>query len=201
MKKLILASSSKSRLGLLKSVGIVPDLLLSPDIDESHLKKETPRNLSSRLADQKATKAFEMFKESNNYTEGHLLVSADTVAAVGRRVLEKAASDDDVRSYLNLCSGRNCRVYSSFCVVDCDTGRRCLKTVETRLKIRVLSKHDVEFYVKLGDGIGKAGGFGIAGYAETFIKKIVGSYSAVIGLPMTELDLTLRSFGFHQRIL
>jgi septum formation protein len=194
MKQLILASSSEGRLTMLKKIGIIPDRIIVPDINESHIKKETPKNLSRRLAKEKA---FKVLDGEQDMTDS-LILSGDTVCCRGRIILEKASNDYDVRRYLELTSNKMARIYSSFCLVDCKTKHFVLKTVETRIKMKKITKEEMDFYVTLGEGVGKAGGYTICGFAECFVEKIIGSYSNVIGLPLTQVNNALRSFGYHR---
>jgi septum formation protein len=199
MKKLILASTSPSRLKILNTIGIFPDEVMAPDIDESHEKNEHPSLLSARLALGKAMKIYETIDKSifNDY----LILSADTVSCKGRRILDKASNDEDVRSYLSLLSGGGSRIYSSFCIIDVSNGKISKKTCETRVKFRKLSKNDIDLYVSIGDGIGKAGGYAIEGYGEVFIEKISGSISNIRGFPSMKVDLALKSLGYNYRKL
>ena len=203
MKKLILASSSQSRLDILKKLNIVPNEIIAPDVDETPLKKEKGHLLSKRLAKIKAFKVLEIVERDivNNLrmnANDTLILSGDTVAVCRGVIMEKAVSNEDVKRYLKLSSGRSVRVYTSFCLIDIKSKKFALKTVETRLKCKCLTNKEIESYVILGDGIGKAGGFAISGFGECFIEKIIGSYSAVMGIPSLQIMNCLNSFGFYQ---
>jgi septum formation protein len=206
MKRLVLASSSKGRLSVLKKLHITPDEILSPDVDESHLKKEKPRDLSIRLAKIKAFEVLRLLKQRDNFNEiknNTLILAGDTVACRGLIILEKAANDADVERYLRLLSDRNCRVYSSFCIIDVANENFVLKTVETRIKVKKLSENEIKLYVNMQEGIGKAGGFTVDGFGESFVQQMVGSYSNVIGLPSLQVSNCLKSFGYkiHNNII
>ena len=194
MSRLILGSSSKSRIEILKNhLGLVPNVVLSPDVDEVFDKTEDPRLISFRLANEKMQKVIKTF----DYQKGDVAITADTVVAKGRRVVDKALNDDDVRRSLNLLSGCNHRIYTTVCVSDFTDVRT--RTVETRIKFKHFSTEDIEFYVKSGEGIGKAGGYGISGLAESFVINIIGSSSNVIGLPSYQTANLLKSFGFCKK--
>jgi len=187
---LILASSSKSRLSILKSLQLEPSIIASPEVDESHLKNETPLNLSKRLASLKAQKIFNEYK--TNHTD-LTVIAADTVVCVGRKILEKASSKEDIESYLRAMSGRNHTVYTSICIIY-DNGKEYKRTSKTKVKFKRLTEAEIYQYSSLNEGLGKAGGYSIAGIAESFIININGSYSGVIGLPTQYI----RNFFFNR---
>jgi septum formation protein len=174
MTRLILASASPRRLALLAQIGITPDEVIAADIDETPLKKETPRALALRLARTKA----EAVK-----AEGRVL-AADTVVAVGRRVLPKAETESEARECLALLSGRGHRVYTGVALRRAGDTRARL--VETRVTFKVLSPAEIETYIASGEWKGKAGGYGVQGLASRYITNIVGSYSNIVGLPLYE---------------
>jgi septum formation protein len=175
MTRLILASASPRRLALLAQIGITPDDVIAADIDETPLKKETPRALALRLARAKAgaVKA----KDAR-------VLSADTVVAVGRRVLPKAETQAQARACLALLSGRGHRVYTGV-VLKTPSGVRT-RLVETRVTFKVLSAVEIEAYIASGEWKGKAGGYAAQGLAGRYITNIVGSYSNIVGLPLFE---------------
>ena len=175
MTRLILASASPRRLALLAQIGIAPDEVIAADIDETPLSKETPRNLALRLARQKA----EAVKAENA-----IILAADTVVAVGRRVLPKAETEQEARQCLRLLSGRSHRVYTGVAVKTAGAMRDRL--VETRVAFKVLSAAEIEIYIASKEWQGKAGGYAAQGLAGRYITSIIGSYSAVIGLPLYE---------------
>jgi len=187
MTRLILASASPRRLALLAQIGITPDEVIAADIDETPLKDETPRNLALRLARQKA--------EAVN-ADGAIILAADTVVAVGRRVLPKAESEQEARECLRLLSGRSHRVYTGVAVLDRassdahDAGLKArgprTRLVETRVAFKVLSAAEIEAYIASNEWHGKAGGYAAQGLAGRYITSIIGSYSSVIGLPLFE---------------
>jgi len=192
--KLVLASGSPRRLGLLNQGGIEPDQLLPAEVDEVPLKGELPRALATRLARIKAEAALESIRRSDEL-RGSFIVAADTVVAVGRRILPKAELLDEAAQCLRLLSGRNHRVYSGVCVVTPKEAFR-QRLVETRVRFKRLSQDDLEAYLASGEWRGKAGGYAIQGLAGAFVVKIVGSYSNVVGLPLYETVALLGGEGY-----
>ncbi len=186
---LVLASASPRRLDLLRQVGIAPDRIDPADIDETPLAKETPRLLALRLARGKA-----MAAASRN--AGAFVIGADTVVAVGRRVLPKAETEAQARHCLGLLSGRGHRVMTGLCALAPD-GRRAERLVETRLTFKRLSKDEVETYIASGEWRGKAGGYAIQGRAGGFVIELQGSYPSVVGLPLYETLCLLEGLGFR----
>ena len=185
MGRLTLASASPRRRDLLAQIGVVPDDIAAADIDETPLRTETPRDLALRLAISKAQAVT---------AEGHVL-AADTVVCLGRRILPKADSADEVRDCLKLLSGRNHRVITAIAVV-APGGKLTSRAVETRLSFKRLSAAEIDAYAQSGEGEGKAGGYGIQGRAGGFVIKLIGSYTAVVGLPLYETRCLLQGAGF-----
>ena len=192
--KLVLASGSPRRLGLLNQGGIEPDQLLPAEVDEVPLKGELPRALATRLARIKAEAALESIRRSDEL-RGSFIVAADTVVAVGRRILPKAELLDEAAQCLRLLSGRNHRVYSGVCVVTPKESFR-QRLVETRVRFKRLSQEDLEAYLASGEWRGKAGGYAIQGLAGSFVVKLVGSYTNVVGLPLYETAGLLAGEGY-----
>lgn len=192
--KLVLASASPRRLQLLERVGLRPDLLNPSDIDETPLKRETPRALSIRLARAKAERAYEMPMVQAQGPNAFIL-AADTVVGLGRRILPKAMTEDEARDCLSLLSGRSHWVYSTVCLIAPGKrmSRRC---VETKVRFKRLSREDADSYIACGEWRGKAGGYAIQGRAEAFVRWLSGSYSAVVGLPLYETVHLLEGAGY-----
>ena len=192
--KLVLASGSPRRLALLNQAGIEPDSLQPAEIDEIPVKGELPRALANRLAREKAQVALASVKIDEEL-RGSYIVAADTVVAVGRRVMPKAEMLEDAAACLRMLSGRNHRVYTGVCLVTPkETFRQRL--VETRVRFKRLSGEDLEAYLASGEWRGKAGGYAIQGLAGTFVVKMVGSYSNVVGLPLYETLSLLSGEGY-----
>ena len=192
--KLVLASGSPRRLGLLNQAGIEPDSLLPSEVGEVPNKGELPRALATRLARAKAEAALNMV-HLDEELRGAFILAADTVVAVGRRIMPKAEMIDEAAACLRLLSGRNHRVYTAVCVVTPKEAFRH-RLVETRVRFKRLSKEDLEAYLASGEWRGKAGGYAIQGLAGAFVVKIVGSYSSVVGLPLFETLGLLAGEGY-----
>ena len=187
--KLIIASASPRRRQLLAQAGVIPDAIDTPDIDETPLKGELPQALAGRLAQEKAHAVAR--RSSVAYVLG-----ADTVVAVGRRILGKAETPDDVRAMLGLLSGRRHRVLTGVCLIAPD-GRSHRRTVETTVRVKRLTEADSAAYVTSREGEGKAGGYAIQGLFERHVLAIHGSYSNIVGLPLYETMCLLSGAGYQ----
>lgn len=188
-QRLVLASASPRRLDLLRQIGMEPDSVMAAEVDESPLKDETPRLLAIRLAVTKAARV--AADEPLAYVLG-----ADTIVALGRRVLPKAETAGEVRACLELLSGRAHRVLTAVAVV-APGGRTANRLVETRVRFKRLSPQDIEGYLASGEGVGKAGGYGVQGRAGGFVTSLQGSYPAVVGLPLYETASLLGGLGYR----
>lgn len=199
--KLILASGSPRRVELLRQAGLEPDHLIATDIDETPAKSEHPRTLARRLSRDKAVAAIAALKDDPNWTN-RFVVTADTVVAVGRRILDKTEIANEASTALAMLSGRTHRVYTGVCVVT-PNDRLRQKVVETRVRFKRLSRVEVETYIASGQWRGKAGGYAIQGLAAAFVARIVGSYTNVVGLPLLETVNLLAGEGYdvHARWL
>ncbi|MFP5447453.1 MAG: Maf family protein [Alphaproteobacteria bacterium] len=186
--RLVLASASPRRLDLLAQLGLTPDEVCAADVNEAPLKGETPRRCALRLAQDKAGRIAES-------RPGAYVLAADTVVAAGRRILPKAETDDEVRGCLNLLSGRSHRVYTAV-VLRGPGGRQAERLVETRVTFKRLAEDELTAYLASGEGLGKAGGYGIQGRAGGFVLNLQGSYPAVVGLPLYETLCLLRGLGY-----
>ena len=196
--KLVLASGSPRRLALLNQAGIEPDSLQPAEVDEIPVKGELPRALANRLAKTKAQAALASVKIDEEL-RGSYILAADTVVAVGRRVMPKAEMLDEAAACLRLLSGRNHRVYTGICLVTPKEAFR-QRLVETRVRFKRLSNEDLEAYLASGEWRGKAGGYAVQGLAGAFVVKLVGSYTNVVGLPLYETVLMLDGDGFPVRL-
>ena len=197
LKKLVLASASPRRVELLQQAGIEPDRLIPADIDETPLKAEHPRSLAKRLARAKAEKALRRLRADGEAGNAFVL-AADTVVAVGRRILPKTEYADEASNCLRLLSGRSHRVYTGICLFT-PAGKPRQRLVETRVRFKRLSREELESYLATGEWRGKAGGYAIQGLAGTFVVKLVGSYSNVVGLPLYETVSLLAGDGYDVR--
>jgi septum formation protein len=196
--KLVLASASPRRLALLEQIGVVPDRLEPADIDETPEKREVPKALAARLAETKATTSGEKLRHFEDGSET-LVIAADTVVAVGRRILPKANSLVEASECLDMLSGRAHRVYTAV-VLRTTSGKLRTRVVETRVRFKRLSRLEKEAYLASGEWEGKAGGYAIQGLASAFVIKLIGSYSNVVGLPLYETANLLIGEGYklHQ---
>ena len=191
--KLVLASGSPRRLALLEQAGIAPDLLSPADMDETPQKAEAARSLAKRLAREKALIAVESMKRIDE-TDAFVL-AADTVVAVGRRILPKCEQLDEASACLRLLSGRAHRVYTGVTLVT-PKGAVRQRLVETRVRMKKLSSDEFDSYLASGEWRGKAGGYAIQGIAGAFVIKLVGSYTNVVGLPLYETIQLLQGEGY-----
>jgi septum formation protein len=197
LQKLILASGSPRRVELLQQAGIEPDQLFPTDIDETPQHAEHPRSLAKRLCRQKAEKATASLS-SDEGAKGAYILSADTVVAVGRRILPKAELMDEANYCLQLLSGRAHHVYTGICLVT-PSGKIRQKLVESKVRFKRLSKDEMQAYLASGEWRGKAGAYAIQGLAGIFVVKLIGSYSNVVGLPLYETVSLLTGEGFNVR--
>jgi septum formation protein len=192
--KLVLASASPRRLSLLERAGIVPDLLNPADIDETPARRETPRRLSLRLAQEKA-KAVQHAPQVKALGSLVYILACDTVVGLGRRNLPKAETEEQAVDCLWLLSGRAHWVYSAVCLID-PKGTVRTRCSETKVRFKRFSREDVDTYIKSGEWRGKAGGYAIQGRAEVFVRHLSGSHSGVIGLPLYETIHLLQGAGY-----
>ena len=183
---LILASASPRRRDLLAQIGIVPDAIHPAEIDETPKPGELPRVLARRLAREK----------SEAVSADGFVLAADTVVAVGRRILPKAETETEARDCLALLSGRTHRVFTGISVRGPD-GRTAERIVVSRVEFKRLSEAEIDAYIATGDWQGKAGGYAIQGPAGAFIPTIHGSYSAIVGLPLYETRALLTGLGWR----
>ena len=183
---LVLASASPRRLDLLAQIGIVPDRVLAPDIDETPAQDETPRIYAQRLARAKAAAVD---------APGCLVLAADTVVAAGRRILPKAETETDARRCLALLSGRRHRVMTAVVLAAPDR-RPTERLVTSIVAFARLTTPQIDAYLASGEWQGKAGGYAIQGRAASFVRFLSGSYSNVVGLPLFETAQLLRGAGW-----
>lgn len=194
-QRLILASGSPRRLDLLAQVGITPDRLLPMDLDETPKRAEHPRSLARRLAHEKAEAAFQAVRTDPAWA-GSYILAADTVVAVGRRILGKPDYVEEASASLHLLSGRSHWVYTGLCLIT-PAGQARIKVVETKVRFKRLAAHEIMAYIESGEWRGKAGGYAIQGFAGAFVQKIAGSYTGVVGLPLHETAQLLIGEGYE----
>jgi septum formation protein len=188
MRRLILASASPRRLDLLARIGVTPDAVVPADIDESVARGELPREHAARLAREKAEAVAAQEPDA-------LVLAADTVVAVGRRILPKVEDEQTLRACMKLLSGRRHRVMTG--VVLAVPGEKLReRLVETMIAMKRLSDAEIDYYAGHGEWRGKAGGYALQGYGEVYVRHICGSYSNVVGLPLAETRVLLKSAGY-----
>lgn len=185
--RLILASASPRRRDLLAQCGIAPDAIRPADIDESPLPDETPRQTAMRLAEGKARAAAEA---------GAFVLAADTIVAVGRRILGKPADEAEARRFLELLSGRQHRVLTGVALLSPD-GRLSSRISETFVRFKRLEAAEIDSYIGSDEWRGKAGAYAVQGMAESFVTRLNGSWSGVVGLPLYETLALLRGAGWR----
>lgn len=184
--RLILGSGSPRRLELLGQLGVTPDAVQPPDINEDPKDGETPRVYCKRITAEKVA-AIEAAADD-------LVLCADTTVALGRRILGKPESEDEARSFLKLLSGRRHRVITAVAARQGDVIRD--RVVVSQIKLKQLSDPELDAYVASGEWHGKAGGYGIQGRAAVFAPWIEGSFTGIVGLPLAETAHLLQSFGY-----
>ncbi len=189
--RLVLASASSRRLKLLNRIGYTPDRVVPAAIDEMPRKCEIPRSFALRMAIEKA--------HAVAIDNGEIVLGADTVVAVGRRIIGKPDDEAQAESFLKLLSGRRHRVFTAVAVRNHDQMKSRL--VESTVRMKRLSQEELATYLQSREWLGKAGGYGIQGLAEQFIPWIGGSYSGIMGLPLHETRNLLISFGLKPKAL
>lgn len=185
---LILGSSSVARLELLSSVGLAPDRIEKPVVDESLKQHETHQNYVRRIAKEKAL--------SITTSDTDFLIAADTIVTKGRNILRSTDDGIQAREYLKSLSGRRHNVFTAFCIKH--NGLLNLNLVKTSLKMRLLTEKEINEYIASKEWVGCAGGYGIQGRAKGFFPFISGCFSNVIGLPLPKLISVLKGMGFSQ---
>ena len=186
--RLVLASASPRRLELLGQVGLQPDSVVAAVLDETPMRNETPSQLARRLAQGKMTQV-------RGKAPGRFVLGADTVVAVGRRILPKPAGEVAARRCLELLSGRRHHVYTAVAAAAPD-GRERLRLVDSVVTFKRLTPTEIDAYLECGEWRGKAGGYAIQGRAARFVRFLRGSYSNVVGLPLFETVNMLEGLGY-----
>ncbi len=185
---LILASASPRRVELLARLGVTADAIDPADIDETHRKAERPHDYARRMAAEKAAVVDTRHRSA-------LVLAADTVVAAGPRILPKAEDEATARTCLTLLSGRRHRVLSAVCLIDA-AGKAHHRLSESILTFKRLSSVEIDTYIAGGEWHGKAGGYAIQGYAESYVRALSGSHSGVMGLPLFETRALLASASY-----
>lgn len=191
--KLILASASPRRRDLLAQAGITPDAISPADIDETPRRAEMPRVYALRIASEKAQK----IASGLTAHDTALVLSADTVVAVGRRILGKPADAAEARRFLKLLSGRRHKVFTALCLQSAQ-GRRKQLIVASIVKFKPLNEKDIDAYIASGEWEGKAGAYAVQGLAAAYISFMSGSYTNIVGLPLHETVKALKDMGYER---
>jgi septum formation protein len=192
--RLVLASGSPRRLALLAQIGVEPDAVIPADIEETPRRNEAPRALAQRLSAEKSAIAAAIALKRPDVGPS-LVLAADTVVCVGRRILPKCEILDEADDCLSLLSGRAHRVYTGVTLTT-PGGAARHRVVETRLRFKRLSRAEIADYLASGEWRGKAGGYAIQGFAGAFVLRLIGSYSSVVGLPLAETAALLAGEGY-----
>ena len=184
--KLILGSGSPRRLELLAQLGVVPDAVRPPDIDEDARRAELPRDYVKRIAMEKLAAMVAV--------DDTVVLCADTTVALGRRIMGKPRDAGEAAAFLYALSGRRHKVITAVAV---KRGTRTwLRDVQSTVAFKELSDAEVNAYLASGDWHGKAGGYAIQGPAGAVIPWINGSYTGIVGLPLTETAGLLTAAGY-----
>jgi septum formation protein len=176
-------------LALLRRIGVEPDAVVAPEVDESAQAGELPRDYARRLA---ATKARAVGAEES----ARFVLAADTVVASGRRILDQTERVEEARRALEHLSGRRHRVWTAVAVAP-PAGEVRVRTELTQVRFKRLESAEIERYLASGEWRGKAGAYAIQGRAEAFVLALNGSYSNVVGLPTATTLALLRGTGWR----
>ena len=187
--KFILGSSSPRRLELLKQINFYPNEIFKPEINEDPKKKELPILYVKRMAREKMDVVKKKFPND-------LILTADTIVYVGRRIIDKTNEQSKAIKFLELLSGRRHRVSTAFNLY-CKDKIDSLRVVTSVVKMKRLTDNEIKSYIESNEWKGKAGAYGIQGSAEKFIQFISGSYTNIIGLPLNQVYGSLNSIGYY----
>jgi septum formation protein len=184
--RLILGSGSPRRRDLLAQIGVIPDAIRPPEIDETPRKGELPRPYCARMASEKAA--------ATGAEAPDIVLAADTTVAMGRRILGKPADAGEAAQFLHALSGRRHRVITAVAVHR--DGRAWTREVVSMVRMKRLSDEEINAYLASGDWQGKAGAYGIQGPAGAFVPWISGSFTGIVGLPLSETAGLLQAAGY-----
>ena len=182
--KFVLASSSERRLNMLSIIGYKPDLVVSPNVDESINGNEKPRAYVSRLAFKKAEVVSLKYKNC-------FILAADTVIVSGGKIYGKAKTKIEALKTLKILSGKRHKVYGGVCVIS-PSKNISLRTIVTQVSFRMLEQKEIENYISSEEWKGKAGCYAVQGLASKFVKKINGNYDNIVGLSLIDADKMLK---------
>ena len=185
----ILGSDSVRRINLLRQIGVYPDLILKPKINEASQLNELPLDYVKRIAIEKN----KFFQDDHRQS---IILTADTVVSVGRRILHKSTEAKQAEECLKLISGRRHKVLTCFCLFSPNHQLK-IKIVQSVVKFKRLDSKEISYYLSTNEWQGKAGAYAIQGIAASFINFLSGSYSNVVGMPLAELYRMLLSIGYE----
>lgn len=186
-RRLVLASASPRRSELLNQIGLQGFETRPSRIDETPHREEKPREFAERMAREKAL--------GSRIQENEIILAADTVVSLGRRILGKPAGPDDARKFLNLLSGRRHVVFTGVSVRA--EAKTWVRSVATSVQMKRLSQDEIGEYLASEEWRGKAGGYAIQGLAGAFVLQLRGSYTNVVGLPLLETRNLLKAAGLR----
>ena len=187
--KFILGSSSPRRLELLKQINFYPNEIFKPEVNEDPQKKELPILYVKRMAKEKMDVVKKKFPND-------LILTADTIVYVGRRIIDKTNEKSKAIKFLELLSGRRHRVSTAFNLY-CKDKIDSLRVVTSVVKMKRLTDNEIKSYIESNEWKGKAGAYGIQGSAGKFIQFISGSYTNIVGLPLNQVYGSLNSIGYY----
>lgn len=179
MERLILASSSPRRQGLLRQMGLEFDVVPS-DVREDFIDGESPKDHVLRLAGVKAHRVAEIYPD-------RWVIGADTAVAIDGMILGKPHTEQEAFRMLLALSGRNHRVFTGVSVCHRAKGKGETIAVETVVRMKTLTREEISWYIRTGEPFDKAGGYAIQGKGAFMVQRIEGSYTNVVGLPLCEL--------------
>lgn len=185
-KNFILASGSPQRKLLLEQIEMLPSLIEPADIDETPKKNEKPTAYVKRMALEKAQNVVKKHP-------GEVVLACDTIIVVGSQIIQKAHSDEEQTKVMRLISGKAHKVLSAVCVID-SQGKASIRLNSTRILMKKMSEKEIEDYVKSKEWVGAAG-YKIEGRLAALVRKMIGSYSGVVGLPLFETRNLLLGAG------
>jgi septum formation protein len=198
---LVLGSSSPRRAELLLNIGITPNLILSPNVDEVAKKLEDPRLYVKRIALSKAQETLNLCIKNHTNLKNYFILTADTIVVKSKKILQKPMDENDARQMIKSLSGRRHYVLSAFVVnkiEDAKIVKSSVKVVKTSLSVKLLSDSEINWYISTNQWQGKSGSYGIQGAFEGFVKQISGSISNIIGLPLFNVNNVLLGMGFKK---
>jgi septum formation protein len=181
----VLASASPRRIELLNNIKIFPKIIYSSDINENINSKENPKKYCIRVAKNKALKALEKYPEE-------FILSADTIVFCSNKIFLKPKDKEEAKEFLTFFSGRKHNVLTCICLAKKNLIK--VKKIITKVTFKRLNKKEIEEYLSTNEWKDKAGAYAIQGYAEKFIRRINGSYSNVVGLPLFATYNLLKTF-------